>query len=45
MEQVMLEKYGEEEGMEIFTAFSEAIHHTESFVVRYRRDLSSGGGM
>ena len=45
MEQVMMEKYGEEEAMEIFTAFSEAVHHTESFVVRYRRDLSSGGGM
>lgn len=45
MEQIMVEKYGEEDAVEIFNAFGEAVHHTESFVVRYRRDLSSGGGM
>jgi len=45
MEQVMMEAYGEDEAMKIFTAFSEAIHHTENFVVRYRADLSNVSGM
>ena len=45
MEQVMMEAYGEEEAMEIFTAFGEAVHHMESFVVRYRADLSNVSGM
>ena len=45
MEQIMMERYGEEEAMEIFTAFGESIHHTESRVVRYRADLSNVSGM
>jgi len=45
MEQVMTEAYGEEEAMQIFTAFSESVHHWESFVVRYRPDLSLLQGM
>lgn len=45
MEQVMIETYGEEEAMEIFTAFGESVHHWESFVVRYRPDLSNVSGM
>lgn len=45
MEQVMLDTYGEEEAMEIFTSFSDAVHHWESFVVRYRADLSNVSGM
>jgi hypothetical protein len=45
MEQAMVQQYGEEEAMEIFTAFSEAVHHWDSFVVRYRPDLSSARGM
>ena len=45
MEQIMVEKYGEEEAMEIWTAFGEAIHHWESEVVRYRPDLSNVEGM
>jgi hypothetical protein len=45
MEQVMMETYGEEEATEIFTAFGEAVHHWESFIVRHRPDLSGAGGM
>lgn len=45
MEEVMVQHYGEEEAMEIFTSFGESIHHWESFVVRYRQDLSSARGM
>ena len=45
LEQVMMEMYGEEEAKGIFGAFSEAVHHWESFVVRIRPDLSSPGGM
>ncbi len=45
MEQVMVEAYGEEEATRIFTAFSEAVHHWDSFVVRYRPDLSLLQGM
>jgi len=45
MEQVMTDMYGEDEAMEIFTAFSEAVHHWDSFIVRARPDLSGGNGM
>jgi hypothetical protein len=45
MEQVMIEHYGEEEAMEIFTAFGESIHHWDSFIVRARPDLSLISGM
>jgi len=45
MEQVMMEKYGEEEAMEIFNDFGESFTHWDSFVVRTRPDLSSPGGM
>jgi hypothetical protein len=44
MEQVMMETYGEEEAMEIFYAFGEAVNHWESFIVRHRPDLSGAGG-
>ena len=45
MEQVMMETYGEEEMMRIFTSFGESIHHWDSFIVRYRPDLSLLQGM
>lgn len=45
MERVMMDTYGEEEAMRIFTAFGESVHHWESFVVRYRPDLSLLQGM
>jgi hypothetical protein len=45
MEQMMAEKYGEDEAQEIFTAFSEGVDHWESFIVRHRPDLSGADGM
>lgn len=45
MEQIMVEKYGEEEAMEIFTAFGESVHHWKNMIVRFRSDLSSPMGM
>ena len=45
MEAVMIQHYGEEEAMEIFSAFGGSVHHWENFIVRYRPDLSSARGM
>lgn len=45
MEQVMFEKYGEDEANEIFTAFAESFSHWENMVVRTRPDLSDPEGM
>lgn len=45
MEEVMTEKYGQEEAMEIFAAFAGSYSHYESFIVRARPDLSGPGGM
>jgi len=45
VEQVMIEKYGEDEAMEIFGEFSNAVAYFETFMVRYRADLSNVGGM
>ena len=45
MEQMMIQHYGEEEAMEIFTAFGEGVRRWESFIVRFRPDLSSNRGM
>jgi hypothetical protein len=45
MEQVMFDHFGEEEAMEIFTAFGESIHHWENMIVRARPDLSLIHGM
>jgi hypothetical protein len=43
MEQVMVERYGEEEARAIFNSFSEAVHHWDSFIVRHRPDISGSG--
>ncbi len=40
MEAAMMEHFGEEEAMEIFTAFGESFHYWENVVVRFRPDLS-----
>lgn len=45
MEQIMVEKYGEEEAMKIFDAFSGSFSHWDSMILMTRRDLSSPGGM
>ena len=45
MEQAMMEMYGEEEAMEIFSAFGESYRFVETFIARHRTDLSTGGGM
>jgi hypothetical protein len=44
-EQIMVEHFGEEEAMAIYQQFSESVAYTESFVVRYREDLSNVEGM
>ena len=40
MIQVMMETYGEEEAMAIFTAMGESYHKSESVMLRFREDLS-----
>jgi len=45
MEQVMMDHFGEEEAMEIFTGFGESVHHWDNFIVRARPDLSLINGM
>ncbi len=45
MEQVMVDHFGEEEAMAIFTGFGESVHHWDNFVVRTRPDLSLIQGM
>jgi len=45
MEAAMMEMYGEEEALEIFSAFGGSYRYTVTTIARHRPDLSAGGGM